>query len=219
VALAEARGSIEEAIAKLSEDAFLSECDLVCRVMDIKQFIKLDDRIGDGNGLFFDNSIGCETDAFSMVSSLDNDNGSFIGYGSSFGEGSGGEEEESEIDLGGIDGDPMNNYTGTRTREGQTRYAGRVSEASEAVRTPEGATPRHTRIARFAIKRRVAQQCTACVEAKRAIFVLEANSVRHQLQVHGDASKPRRQQKPHRYLGGEPHARKLRLPHSHSETE
>ena len=47
-------------------------------------------------------------------------------------------------------------------------YAGR---ASEAVRTPVGATTRHIRNAHFAINwRRVAQRRTVCVETKRAVI-------------------------------------------------
>jgi len=56
------------------------------------------------------------------------------------------------------------------------KYVDRASEASEAVRTPAGATTRHFRIARFAMDmRRVAQRRTVVVEAKRAVIALVAN--------------------------------------------
>jgi len=53
-----------------------------------------------------------------------------------------------------------------------------ASERSErAVRTPAGTTTRYFLIARFAIGGRyVAQRCTVCGEAKRAVIVLIANS-------------------------------------------
>jgi len=74
VALAEAQGSIEEATAKLSEEEFLRECDVICRVINVGKFIKIE---GVG-GLFLDREEGVvDADGFSLVSSLDN--GSSIG--------------------------------------------------------------------------------------------------------------------------------------------
>jgi len=52
-----------------------------------------------------------------------------------------------------------------------------------AFRTPAGATTGYIRITRFVLCRSVATRRTVCVEAKRAVIVLIANSLHQQQQV------------------------------------
>jgi len=81
--------------------------------------------------------------------------------------------------------------TGSKTElvnrlEEDEKYVAWRGAKRRAVRTPAEATTRHIRIARLAIRWllcRVAQRCAVRVEVKRAIFVLVANSLRHQQQV------------------------------------
>ena len=134
VALAEARGSVEEACAKLSEDLFLQECSVICRVMNVAEFMQIDGGIGGGGGVFLEDSRTIALDEFSLEGG-----GSVMmgtgGGGSSVDEGELGLEYgdgESTMDLGMIQ---LQSSVLTKTRVEQRNYMATLA-SPDASKSP-----------------------------------------------------------------------------------